>query len=62
MRKSTISLIFIAICFLATGLYSTAFAADAALIEAAKKEGKLVWYTSMPTNPSIKFLFSSSGP
>jgi len=56
MKKSTISIIFIAICFLATGLYSTAFAADAALIEGAKKEGKFVWYTSMPTNPAIEFL------
>lgn len=30
--------------------------ADQALIDAAKKEGKLVWYTSMPTDPAVAFL------
>jgi iron(III) transport system substrate-binding protein len=56
MRKKFFPLIFVSICFLSVGLYSSVFAADAALIEAAKKEGKFVWYTSMPTNPAIKFL------
>ena len=56
MKKFTIWISLAVICFLSTDLYNAAFAADAALVEAAKKEGKFVWYTSMPTNPAIKFL------
>ena len=31
-------------------------AADQALIDGAKKEGKFVWYTSMPTDPAVAYL------
>lgn len=57
MKKSMILIMLITVfSFLSTSFHATVFAADAALIEAAKKEGKLVWYTSMPTDPAIKFL------
>jgi iron(III) transport system substrate-binding protein len=36
--------------------YTGASAVDKAIIEAAKKEGKFVWYTSMPTEPAVDYL------
>jgi len=37
-------------------LQAIIYAADHAVIEAAKKEGKFVWYTSMPTAGAVAFL------
>ena len=39
---------------LAAMLASAAPAADAALIEAAKKEGQVVWYTTLIVNQAIR--------
>ena len=52
------------ICLLISGLAVMALfvslpggeAADQALIDAAKKEGKFVWYTSLPTDPAVAYL------
>src|SRR5690348_5567735 len=38
-------------CFVAS---ASAHAADAALIEAAKKEGKAIWYTTLIVNQAIR--------
>ena len=39
---------------LATLLAAPAFAQDAALIAAAKKEGKVVWYTGLIVNQIVR--------
>ena len=36
--------------------HAVASAIDQAVIDGAKKEGKFVWYTSMPTEPAVEYL------
>ena len=46
-------------CILVAALFmwnTGALAVDQAIIDAAKKEGKFVWYTSMPTEPAVDYL------
>src|SRR4029450_7708500 len=43
--------VLLALCIIAQ---SPSYAADAALIEAARKEGKVVWYTTLIVNQAIR--------
>ena len=59
MKKRALAKVFVVMCMVAVVALSwqtTAGAADKALIEAAKKEGKFVWYTSMPTAGAVAYL------
>src|SRR5262249_11940450 len=51
MRRSALVAALAFVAFAASG---TADAADPALIEAAKKEGKVVWYTTLIVNQAIR--------
>ena len=58
--KKVFGLGFLISCF----LVSLSFAQDAALVQAAKKEGKVVWYTSLaiPSSTSIAHAFRTKYP
>jgi iron(III) transport system substrate-binding protein len=58
MRKSLTFLLFT----LSIGAASAALAQDAALIEAARKEGKVVWHTSLalPSSTAIAHYFRTN--
>jgi iron(III) transport system substrate-binding protein len=56
MRTRSFLTVVIALVFSICCLQTSVHAADPAVIEAAKKEGKFVWYTSMPTAGAVAFL------
>ena len=57
MKKSLTFLLFT----LSVGSASAAFAQDAALVQAARKEGKVVWHTSLalPSSTAIAHSFQN---
>ena len=44
------------VAILTSGWHTLVSAAEQAVIDGAKKEGKFVWYTSMPTEPAVAYL------
>ncbi len=54
----------LAATLLVLGAAAVASAQDAALVEAAKKEGKIVWYTSLvlPSAEKVAKLFEAAYP
>src|SRR5436190_6977911 len=50
---------FLTTCFLAVSASSFSHAADPALYEAAKKEGEVVWYTTLIVNQAVRPLIEA---
>jgi len=62
MRRIMTISIYIPLAFLFFGVTGLSFAADKALIEAAKKEGEIVWYTAFPRRflPKVNEIFKKT--